>query len=104
MTADGLVLIDLEDAGVGPASWDFAPLALGVERYGLPPEHFEDFANGYGAEPGAWPGHRLMCDVYELVVTAWAVACSGESTAMATEAAVRISGVLNDDPTLWTLL
>jgi hypothetical protein len=104
VTADRLVLIDLEDAGVGPASWDFVPLALGVKRYGLPPGDFEHFAIGYGSEPGAWPGHRLMCDVYELVVTAWAVACSIDSPLMASEAAVRISGVLEDDPTPWTLL
>ena len=100
----GLVLLDLEDAGVGPASWDFAPLAVGVERYGLPSADFDQFVAGYGAEPGTWPGHTLMCRVYELLVTSWAVRCSVDSPPMAKEAAVRVSGVLEDDPTLWTLL
>ena len=100
----GLVLLDLEDAGVGPASWDFAPLAVGVERYGLPPGDYNRFAAGYGAEPGAWPGHSLMCRVYELVVTSWAVRCSADSPRMAREAALRVSGVLEGDPTRWTLL
>lgn len=100
----GLVLLDLEDAGVGPASWDFAPLAVGVKRYGSPTEDFHQFVTGYGAEPGTWPGHRLMCDVYELLVTSWAIRCSVDSPRMAKEAAVRVSGVLENDPTLWTLL
>ena len=61
----GLVLLDLEDAGVGPASWDFPPLAVGVERYGFPAGDYNRFAAGYGPEPGAWPGHSLMSHVYE---------------------------------------
>jgi hypothetical protein len=105
MVSEGrLVLLDLEDAGVGPASWDFAPVAVGVDRYGLPSEDFDQFAAGYGAEPGAWPGHSLMCRVYELQVTCWTVRCSADSPAMAREAAVRVSGVLEGDPTRWTLL
>ena len=100
----GLVLLDLEDAGVGPASWDFAPLAVGVERYGVPTEDFEQFAVGYGAEPGAWPGLSLMCRVYELVATSWAIRCSADSPRMAGEAAVRVSGLLDGDPSLWTQL
>jgi len=62
----GLVLLDLEDSGVGPASWDFTPLSVGVERFGLPSEDFRRFVAGYGTEPGTWPGHSLMCHVYEL--------------------------------------
>ena len=103
-SAGGLVLLDLEDAGVGPASWDFAPLAVGVERYGLPAEDYRQFAAGYGAEPGTWPGHSLMCRVYELLVTSWAVRCSVDSPRLAREATVRISGVLEGDPSRWTLL
>ncbi len=100
----GLVLLDLEDSGVGPASWDFAPISVGVERYGLPSEDFRRFVAGYGTEPGTWPGHSLMCRVYELAVTSWAVRCSADSPAMAKEAAVRVSGVLEGDRSLWTLL
>jgi aminoglycoside phosphotransferase (APT) family kinase protein len=98
----GLILLDLEDAGVGPASWDFAPLTVGVERYGVPPEDLEQFTAGYGAEPG--PGLSLMCRVYELVTTSWAIRCSADSPRMAGEAAVRISGLLDGDPSRWTQL
>jgi Ser/Thr protein kinase RdoA (MazF antagonist) len=98
----GLVLVDLEDAGVGPASWDFAPIGVGVERYGVPTEDFQQFAAGYGAEPGPWPGYSLMCRVYELMVTAWAVRCTADSPGVAGEAAVRVAGLLEGDPTRWT--
>ena len=98
----GLVLLDLEDAGVGPASWDFAPLSVGIERYGVPPENLKQFAAGYGAKPG--PGLPLMCRVYELVATSWAIRCSADSPRMAGEAAVRISGLLDGDPSRWTQL
>ena len=104
VSEDGLVLLDLEDAGVGPASWDFAPAAVGVERYGAPAEDFDRFVAGYGADPRAWPAHRLMCDVYELLVTAWAVRCSIDSPRLAREASIRVAGVLEGDQTLWTLL
>ena len=100
----GLVLLDLEAAGVGPASWDFAPMSVGVERFGLPAEDFRRFVAGYGTEPGTWPGHSLMCRVYELAATSWAVRCSADSPVMAKEAAVRVSGLLEGDRSLWTLL
>jgi aminoglycoside phosphotransferase (APT) family kinase protein len=104
VTDDGLVLIDLEDAGIGPAGWDFAPLTLGVKRYGVPPEEVDHFARGYGATPAASPGDQLMCDVYEMLVTAWAIRCGTESATMSAEADVRVGGLLDDDPTLWTML
>ena len=33
----GVILVDLEDAGVGPMSWDLVHLAVEVHRYGVPP-------------------------------------------------------------------
>jgi len=104
VTKDGLVLIDLEDAGEGPASWDFAALKVGVDRYGLPAEDYRAFADGYGAEPGAWEGHAVMCRVYELLVTAWAMRCSAESPQMAEEARVRVAGLLGRSEERWTLV
>lgn len=104
VTADGVVLLDLEDAGVGPASWDFAPLTVGAERYGFPRDDLDRFAAGYGCDPGTWPGYRLMCDVYELLVATWAIGCSATSSVMEQEARVRVAGLLDGDPTPWTLL
>ncbi len=104
VTEDGLVLIDLEDAGIGPASWDFVPQAVGARRYGLPPERYREFVGGYGSEPGDWPGLDLMCQVYEFLVTAWAMRCSADSPRLAAEASIRVEGLLNGGERLWTLL
>ncbi len=104
VTEQGLILLDLEDAGKGPASWDFAPLKVGVERYGLPSEDYRAFADGYGSEPGAWEGHAVMCRVYELLVAAWAMRCSADSPRMAEEASVRVATVLGRGQGQWTLL
>ena len=94
----------LKTPASGRPAGTFAPLALGVERYGVPAEDFEQFVAGYGSEPGAWPGFSLMCRVYELVATSWAIRCSGDSARMAGEAAVRISGLLDGDPSPWAQL
>lgn len=104
LTEDGLVLLDFEDAGEGPASWDFAALKVGVARYGLPLEDYRAFVAGYGAEPGEWEGHAVMCQVYELLVTAWAMRCSAESPRLAEEASVRVAGLLSRGRRQWTLV
>lgn len=104
VTEQGLVLLDLEEAGEGPASWDFAPLKVGVQRYGVPRDDYRKFTTGYGAEPGAWEGHAVMCRVYELLVTAWAMRCSADSPRMAEEASVRVATVLGRAQGQWTLL
>jgi len=101
---DERVLIDLEDAGVGPASWDLAPISVQANRYGLPPARREEFLAGYGAEPGGWPGFDLMCQVYEIQSVCWAMRCSVESPRMAAEATIRVDGLLHGGDRPWTLL
>ncbi len=104
VTEQGLILLDLEDAGKGPASWDFAPLKVGVERFGVPPEDYRAFVAGYGSEPGAWEGLGVMCRIYELLVAAWTMRCSAGSLRMAEEASVRVATVLGRGEGRWTLL
>ncbi len=104
VTEDGLVLIDLEDAGIGPASWDFVPHAVGVRRYDLPSERHAEFVGGYGAERREWPGFDLMCQVYELRNTAWAMRCGADSPRLAAEASIRVEGLLDGGERLWTSL
>ena len=104
VTDRGVLLIDLEDTGVGPASWDFVPFTLGVKRFGVPPEDYRSFVAGYGAEPRDWPGFELMCRVYEMHIVTWAMACSGQSPEMAAEAKVRVAGALGRSTERWTLM
>lgn len=72
-TADGPVLVDLELCGAGPRSYDLAPGAVAVRRYGAPAGGFEALLDGYGDDPRRWPGFETFCQVYELWVTAWAL-------------------------------
>ena len=104
VTDDGLILIDLENAGKGPASWDFAALKVGVERYGLGSDDYRSFIAGYGSEPGAWEGHAVLCQVYELLVASWAMRCSADSPQMAHEASIRVASVLGRGDEKWKML
>ncbi len=100
----GLVLIDLESAGVGPASWDLVPLAVGVRRYGDSADDYQRFLGGYGADPIGRPGFEFMCDVYELLVVIWTIACSARVPHMVTEAALRLDNLLGGSTGTWTLM
>ena len=100
----GLILVDLEDAGVGPMSWDFVPLAVGVHRYGDPPKEFRKFVAGYGADPCRWSGFERMCGIYELSVLGWAIGCAAVAPRIAREAALRVAGLLGRSRETWTLL
>jgi len=103
-TAKGPIFIDLEDAGVGSASWDFAFLGAHVRRYGLDPRYFEEFAAGYGADPRSWSGFHLMCEVYEWHAAVWAAGCHRTSARMAHEGHIRVRSVLGESSESWTLI
>jgi len=100
----GVVLVDLEDAGVGPASWDLVPSVVGVRRYGDSPEELRRFVAGYGADPRRWAGFERLCELYELSVTVWAIRCAEISTRIAEEAQVRVAGILGRSRAEWTNL
>ena len=105
MLADGEpVLIDLELAGVGPATWDFVQLGAAVHRYGLRPARFDQFAAGYGADPRSWVGFEVLRDSYELLAVAWAAAYRHRSPAFAREARIRVDGLLGRADATWTLI
>jgi hypothetical protein len=103
-THKGVVLLDLEDAGVGPVSWEFAPFAVGVRRYGLPNEMLLRFCAGYGEDPRSWVGFDRMCELYELEVVVWALHCGERSRSLAREAAIRLDGFLGRGSKDWTML
>jgi hypothetical protein len=103
-TDRGLILVDFEDAGVGPASCDFIPLVVGVSRYGNAEAELDRFVRGYGNDPRGCQGFATMCEIYELCVTAWAIRCSEVSPAMAAEAAVRVDGILNGSKVPWSMM
>lgn len=105
VTADrGVVLVDLEDSGIGPASWDLVPLAVGVRRFGDSPEDFRAFITGYGSNPFLWSGFERLCEIYELSITVWAIRCAVNSPEVLEQAQVRVEGLLGRNDQTWTML
>ena len=85
------VLADLELAGRGPRDYDLAPQVVAVTRYGRPATDLEEFLVAYGdgrppAEVASW-----AVALYELWVTAWAVANRRLDDDHRREAALRVA-------------
>lgn len=109
VSSDGPVLVDLEQSGVGPASYDLVPQLVGVRRYGRPVEGYRGFCDAYGFDVASWDGSRAMVRLYELSVTAWAVATRGISARHEREAVRRLATLwhpahADDDEGRWSLL
>jgi hypothetical protein len=102
-TPQGLLLVDLEMAGVGPASWDLAVSAVGVRRYGFDAAHHRDLVRAYGHDPADWDGFEAMCRSYEVPLVVWALFCAMEDPTMQHEAKVRLDGLLDRGDATWSL-
>jgi aminoglycoside phosphotransferase (APT) family kinase protein len=102
-TEDGIILIDLENSGVGPPGWDLVPLAVGVRRYGDSKREFELFVDGYGEDPRKQPSFETLCEIYELTVTLWATQCAEVTPGMVEEAKIRVEGFLGRSSIPWTM-
>ena len=103
VTAGGPVLVDLELAGIGPPSYDAAPMAIAVQRYGADPSSLDAFLRSWPADPRQWVGFEVCCRVYEAWVTAWAVSQREGSPAARDEAEVRMAALRGEPSRAWTL-
>lgn len=100
---DGPLLTDLELMGAGPSSYDAAPAAVAVTRYGADPSTLDAFLGAFGADPRPWPGFAAFVAAYELWVTAWAVGVRHQDPTWAAEAARRVRTLRDDTDEPWTL-
>ena len=101
--ADGPVLVDLELAGVGPPSYDAAPAALSVQRYGADRGSLQSFLQSWPVDPRRWVGFEVCCRVYEAWVTAWAVSQRDGSAASEEEASIRMAAMRGERLRAWRL-
>jgi hypothetical protein len=99
----GPLLTDLELAGVGPATYDAAPAALAVRRYGHGSDSLDSFLAAFGADPRGWAGFATFVAVFELWATAWAVGVRSQDPAWAAEAARRVAALRDGADVPWTL-
>ncbi|MGB6000255.1 MAG: aminoglycoside phosphotransferase family protein [Thermoanaerobaculia bacterium] len=104
VTPEGPTLLDLEEAGRGPASWDLVPHLVGVRRYGKSEDICRFFLKAYGADPLKWEGTEILCRAYELLLIVWAIAHRHTSPAMAAEGELRLSSFLGSTDEPWNLL
>lgn len=104
VTPEGPTLLDLEEAGRGPASWDLVPHLVGVRRYGASKHGCRSFLDAYGADPLKWEGTEILCRAYELLLIAWAIAHRHTSPAMAAEGELRLSSFLGSMDKPWNML
>lgn len=103
-TAAGPVMIDLEEAGWGPRSLDFAPRLLAARHYGLPAEALDAFFQGYGAPPPAPDYAEALVRLRGLVCLLWAGAMRRSSPAIAAEALRRRESFLGREDQRWTVM
>jgi aminoglycoside phosphotransferase (APT) family kinase protein len=87
---EGPLLTDLELTGSGPSSYDVAPTAVMVARYGADPKDLDDLVATLGADPRPWPGFATFVALYERWVAAWAVGVRHLDPAWDAEASRRI--------------
>jgi len=104
LTEQGAVMLDLEMAGRGPASWDLLAQEIAVRRYGEPSADYRRFCDAYGADLPTWEGGALLREAYELHLVSWAVGHRDLSPAMAEQATIRLAGFLGDSDEPWTLI
>lgn len=95
--AGATLLTDFEACAVGPREWDLAPVAVGHDRLGLPPEQWEQFVTGYGFDVRGWSGYPVLREIRELGMTTWLAQNIGESEAVAHEVAVRLESLRTGD-------
>lgn len=100
---DGPLLTDFELSGVGGASYDAAPAAVAVARYGAPPADLDLFINAFGADPRPWDGFATYVAVYEMWTTAWAVGVRAQNPRWAAEAKRRVATLRDGADHQWEL-
>jgi Ser/Thr protein kinase RdoA (MazF antagonist) len=97
------VLIDFERVAIGPREWDLIDTAVTVTRFGLPVQHYRDFADAYGFDVRAWDGYETYRRLWELRATTWLMQNGHHSREAAREIEVRLKTWREDDPnTQWT--
>ncbi len=104
LTPDGPTLIDLEDSGSGPVSWDLVPQMVSARRFGASPASYRSFCDAYGADLMTWDGAETLCRTFELLLLSWAIANWDISPQMKAEAALRLANFRGETDQPWTLL
>jgi thiamine kinase-like enzyme len=101
-SGDGPVLIDWEDACLGPAEWDLSETQLALRRFGLKTQVYRDFIAAYGSNVVS-PLTETLTDVRELKAICWLLQNAITSELAVDESMKRISSLRKTkDLQTWT--
>ncbi|WP_280699731.1 aminoglycoside phosphotransferase family protein [Kitasatospora sp. GP82] len=71
LTAEGPVLLDLENVSIDLREHDLVVLALSHDRYGVPAEEYLAFTTAYGWDVRDWSGFPVLRGARETASAAW---------------------------------
>ncbi|GIF01124.1 phosphotransferase [Paractinoplanes rishiriensis] len=87
----------------GPREWDLLPTAHGTTRFGRPRADYDTFAAAYGFDLLTWTGWPTLRRLREVQVVTSVIDTFPGRPALATQLALRLRSLLNEDTTaIWT--
>jgi hypothetical protein len=90
-TSEGLTVMDLERASVGPPEWDLVSTAVRCRTTGaVSAADYEAFCEAYGYDVTTWAGYPVLAAIRELRMTAYAAQHAAGRPAWQGEAQGRI--------------
>lgn len=97
-TPSGEVIVcDFDSVCLGPAEWDLMPVAVGVLRFGHPPERQALLAATYGVDVTRWDGFEALRAVRELKLVTSVLPVLASSPTSAAQFRVRLESLRSGD-------
>ncbi|PZH16763.1 aminoglycoside phosphotransferase [Streptomyces sp. NTH33] len=97
---DGPVLVDLETFSADLREHDLVVMALSRDRYGLPAEAYDSFADTYGWDVREWEGCPVLRGARETASCAWVAQHAQDNPQALAEFKRRVASLRDGDPTV----
>nr|EIF93345.1 hypothetical protein [Streptomyces tsukubensis NRRL18488] len=98
MGPDGPVLVDLETVSADLREHDLVVMALSRDRYGLPPEAYDEFVTAYGWDVRDWEGCGVLRGARETASCAWVAQHAPTNPKAREEFIRRVNSLRDADP------
>ncbi|AZK97224.1 phosphotransferase enzyme family protein [Streptomyces tsukubensis] len=95
---DGPVLVDLETVSADLREHDLVVMALSRDRYGLPPEAYDEFVTAYGWDVRDWEGCGVLRGARETASCAWVAQHAPTNPKAREEFIRRVNSLRDADP------
>ncbi|WP_349305860.1 phosphotransferase [Pseudofrankia sp. DC12] len=92
-----VVVCDFDSVCLGPAEWDLMPVAVGLLRFGHPPERQNLLAAAYGVDVTEWDGFEVLRAVRELKLVTSVLPILASSPTVAAQFRVRLDSLRRGD-------